>query len=133
MTFDSRKTIVINVSKQKKSCLQKLLKNSQENLMKISDLNHIEAVEGTEVVGGTGGQGTSGKFDVNQNINLKFNEEVVKKFDIKFSNDDIDGNGSFADAKAYAGGKNSFTNLFTYTETEEGKYSLGESVSQSYS
>ena len=100
--------------------------------MKIFDLEHIEAVEGNEVVGGTGNHGSSGKFDVGQNIDLNFNENVNKNINVKF-NREIEGNGSFADAKAYAGGKNSFTNLFTYSETEEGKYSLGEAVSQSYS
>jgi hypothetical protein len=91
--------------------------------MIISDLNVLEAVESTSVIGGFDSSDTSGYF--------KFSEDVyVKKyFDIYTK---IKGNSAFADADAYAYGENSNAQGITYTTTYP-DYSQASSTSMSVS
>ncbi|MEA5572993.1 hypothetical protein [Calothrix sp. UHCC 0171] len=93
--------------------------------MIISDLNLLETVEATNVVGGKGFDiDAKAKFkkDVDTNVKSKIDSEV--KSIVK-----IVGNAAIANAGADANGKNTFTETFTYGQVEEGKKS--ESVSQS--
>lgn len=81
--------------------------------MNIFDLNHIEAVEGTEVVGGGY---KSVYFD--KNVNIKFDEKIDIKKNIK-SKVDVKGNFAFAEADADAYGKDTVAEAITYTVTDD--------------
>ncbi|MBW4503403.1 MAG: hypothetical protein KME57_28545 [Scytonema hyalinum WJT4-NPBG1] len=76
--------------------------------MIISDLNHLEAVEGSAVVGGIYlGSGYSYKTTslyVNENLNI--NKYIASKVDVK---------GNTATAEAEAQGDNTVTQSFAFT------------------
>ncbi|MDH6061812.1 hypothetical protein NWP17_15455 [Chrysosporum bergii ANA360D] len=85
--------------------------------MVISDLNILEAVEGSAIVGGGGFSIFNEKFEniesaVNVNINKALNVQV-----------DILGNFADAQAVAQAYGKNTDAETITFAEVEEGVYS----------
>ena len=92
--------------------------------MNILDLNHIEAVEGNEVVGGYYyGYGKDFDFDKRVRTDVKNRLDVVKNV---FSKAVVKGNLADAEALADAKGKDSFTETLTVTYVDP--YS-----SQSYS
>ncbi|MBE9199034.1 MULTISPECIES: hypothetical protein [unclassified Nodularia (in: cyanobacteria)] len=82
--------------------------------MIISDLNILEAVEGSAIVGG-GGFKIDNKKD--EKIDSKVNVDIFKKVDIK-----VDVYGNFADAQAIAQayGKNTDAETITFAEVYEG-------------
>jgi hypothetical protein len=88
--------------------------------MIISDLNHLEVVEGNSIVGGI-----TNKKAITI---LKFEEDVKIKKEI-FSKPDIKGNVAFGEADAVAYGKNTLTQFLTEAYSEEGVYSGGNATS----
>ncbi|MEM9925666.1 MAG: hypothetical protein AAF915_18275 [Cyanobacteria bacterium P01_D01_bin.50] len=104
--------------------------------MNILDLNHIEAVEGTEVIGG--GKFKKGKggvdFDVKtrKDVDIIFTEfvDVFKTFDILSK---VEGTSALAEGDAEAIGKNSSAEVFTFTKTIDGVGSQASSTSISNS
>ncbi|NJO31305.1 MAG: hypothetical protein HC874_29970 [Richelia sp. SL_2_1] len=89
--------------------------------MNIFDLNHIEAVEGTEVLGGSY-RGSKGNFNVkiNKNVKIKFDEDLDINKDVK-SDVDLDDNFAFAEGDAEAFGKSTIAEAFTFTKTVQNK------------
>lgn len=85
--------------------------------MIISDINHLEAVEGTEILGGGGFKIYNDKFE---KIFSVVKVDIEKKVDI-----DVKLDGNFADAQAVsqAYGKNTDAETITFTEVYEGKSS----------
>lgn len=81
--------------------------------MNILDLNHIEAVEGNEVLGG----GYKSVY-FNKDVNIDFDEKVDIKKNIK-SRVDIKGNFAFAEADSDAYGKDTVAEAITYTVTDD--------------
>lgn len=86
--------------------------------MNILDLNHLEAVEGNDVVGGYGYKNIGFYKDVDINIkeNLKAKKKVKSKVDAK-------GNLAFAEGDADAYGHNTVAEAITYTVTDQDYYS----------
>ncbi|NWF58690.1 MAG: hypothetical protein HXY43_05090 [Fischerella sp.] len=99
--------------------------------MIISDLNHLEAVEGEGIVGGSYPTAFDIKFnkDFKKNINIKSNvvSSIVSKPEIK-------GNVAEGEAVANAFGKDTYSDAETATEAVEDKYSasIANSVSAVY-
>lgn len=87
--------------------------------MIISDLNLLENVEATDVVGGSGY-----KFKKDIDVNIKYRSDVRSKVDLK-------GNVAEATADATAYGKNTFTSGETFTYVDQGKVSASSSYSLS--
>ncbi|MGD1910484.1 MAG: hypothetical protein ACFB2X_06420 [Rivularia sp. (in: cyanobacteria)] len=79
--------------------------------MNIFDLNHIEAVEGNEIVGGSGWSYNGGVFKIDQDVDIDFKEKIKKDIDVA-SKFDVSGNTAITDGKAEAIGDVTFTNLF---------------------
>lgn len=83
--------------------------------MIISDLNILEAVDGSAVVGGNGG------FHIYNNklekIDSKVNVDIRKKLDVQL---DIHGNFGDAQAVAQAYGHNTDAETITFAEVHEG-------------
>ncbi|MBW4450460.1 MAG: hypothetical protein KME38_27435 [Spirirestis rafaelensis WJT71-NPBG6] len=79
--------------------------------MIISDLNHLEAVEGADVVGGT--YTTYDKEYIDVEVKFNFNNKFKSYVDLK-------GNTASSKGLADAYGKNSKTDVFVQTYTEEG-------------
>lgn len=99
--------------------------------MIISDLNHLEIVEGTDVVGG---DYRANKFnvaiDIYKDIFIYEDVDIKKKFDI---NAKAKGNSALAESKADAFGKyGTNAQIFTFTETDE-NYSKADGTSVSVS
>ncbi|MBE9051369.1 hypothetical protein IQ243_13260 [Nostocales cyanobacterium LEGE 11386] len=82
--------------------------------MIISELNVLEAVEGSAVVGG-GGFKIDNKKD--EKIDSKVNVDIFKKLDVKV---DIIGNFADAQAVAQAYGENTDAETITFAEVYEG-------------
>ncbi len=80
--------------------------------MNILDLNHIEAVEGNEVVGGY-----SKYVDFDKDVNINVNERINIKKKIK-SKVKVKGNFAFAEGDADAYGKDTVAEAITYTITD---------------
>jgi hypothetical protein len=93
--------------------------------MIISDLNHLEVVDGSGVVGGGGFKIVNDKFE---KIYSKVDVDINKKLDVKV---DIKGNFTDAQAVAQAYGKNTDAETITFAETYEGKSSDAASRSTS--
>jgi hypothetical protein len=106
------------------SQIQVATKNSQEKLMIISDLNHLEVVEGTGVIGGGGFYIDNFKKEiVNINELVKINKDLVVKVD-------IEGNYADAESDAQAFGKNTDAQTISAIVVEEGKYSVSTSLAK---
>ena len=102
--------------------------------MNILDLNHIEAVEGNEVVGGgffffPPTLGSSTKF--NQTVFTTLDQFNIQTSDVLGIGVAV-GNSATADAQATALGNDSFTSGTTFTATTSGS-SASKAVSNSVS
>jgi hypothetical protein len=86
--------------------------------MIISDLNHLEVVEGTAIVGGGG-------FDIvnRKDEFIRVDELVAINKDL-FVNVDVKGNFADAQADAQAFGKDTDAQTIAATVVEEDKYSI---------
>lgn len=96
--------------------------------MIISDLNHLEAVEGTGVVGG-GGVYFDNYFKKYDDINIKEKVDIDKKFDIYAR---VYGNSALSQSTADAYGYDTSAQTFTATQTDSYKseaLGLSQSVS----
>ncbi len=99
--------------------------------MNILDLNHIEAVEGTEIVGGYGynSYGKNTYFD--QNVDIDINEKIKKNIDVK-SRFNVANNTALVDGQSTASGDVTFTEVIGLTDTTPGS-SISKVVGISYS
>ncbi|BAZ40661.1 hypothetical protein NIES4101_66220 [Calothrix sp. NIES-4101] len=93
--------------------------------MIISDLNLLETVEASAVIGG-GGVNFKSKIEFDKNVKIKQDFKIKSKLD---SDVDVDGNYAGADATADAFGKDTFSYTITGAQVNAGKSS--ESFSQS--
>ncbi|WP_414586314.1 hypothetical protein [Scytonema sp. PCC 10023] len=95
--------------------------------MIISDLNHLEVVEGADVVGGYNYRKNDFQVDVNidKNIDIKEDVDILKKFKAKV---DVKGNSAIAESKADAFGDDTIAQIFTFTETDH-NYSKADGTS----
>lgn len=82
--------------------------------MLISDLNILEAIEGSAVIGGGGFKIRNKK---KEKIDSKVNVDIYKKLDVKV---DICGNFADAQAVAQAYGENTDAETITFAEVHEG-------------
>ncbi len=96
--------------------------------MKIFDLNHIEAVEGTEVLGGRGRRrgrrfDFSKKIDIDEDIKIDIDKDV----DVDV---DVDDNLADAEAVAQTSGKNGLSETLTFSYADRfGTEAASKSVS----
>ena len=97
--------------------------------MNILDLNHIEAVEGNEVVGGSYYYGNNIDFSSDVYKTQYVNRDIFVKIKKDFKTDlDLDGWVAEAEAVSNASGPKTFSNSFTGTQTfPGGSSSLSES------
>lgn len=90
--------------------------------MKIFDLNHLETVEGTDVIGGGRYKGGSYGVRINKNVRIKFDEDFNVDKNIN-SDADISDNVAIIEGDAEAYGKSTLTEVFGFTTTVQNKYS----------
>lgn len=89
--------------------------------MNILDLNHIEAVEGAEVIGGRYGRGFGSRSNFNQGVNINVNERIKKNIDVASSiKVDRGTNTALVDGQSTASGKTTFTEVIGLTDTTPG-------------
>jgi hypothetical protein len=88
--------------------------------MIISDLNHLEVVEGNSIVGGIANKFAKTYLEFKEIVDIE--KKIVSKPDIK-------GNVAFGEADAVAEGKNTLTQFITESYAIEGKGSGGTATS----
>ena len=95
--------------------------------MKISDLNYVETIETSEILGGRG------SYDFNRKKNLKIDiKENVKIRKDLFTDSVVYGNSALAEADSEAYGANSNAEAFSFTFTDDyASAASATSVSQS--
>ncbi|MEO1372798.1 MAG: hypothetical protein AAFW70_00425 [Cyanobacteria bacterium J06635_10] len=97
----------------------KTLINSQENLMNILDLNHIEAVDGNEVIGGYKFPSFGADVKFGQDVGINIEERIKKDIDVK-SDIDVNDNTAIVDGQSTASGNVTFTEVIGLTDTTPG-------------